>query len=52
MSLESTTSMRGRPSPTGIVSVPDAPEQTGVNGLLAFGVAAVATMALASRSRG
>ena len=35
----------------GIVSVPAAPAHSGVDGLVAFGVAAVATMALASRMR-
>jgi glyoxylase-like metal-dependent hydrolase (beta-lactamase superfamily II) len=35
----------------GIVSVPDAPDHAAVNGLLAFGLAAIATMAIVSRSR-
>jgi len=35
----------------GIVSVPAAPAHNGVNGLVAFGVAAIATMAVSSRMR-
>ena len=35
----------------GIVSLPAAPDHTGIDGLVAFGVAAIATMAVASRLR-